>query len=75
MNRLACCILLEDENARSFAELGVILNKDRKSDAMKDVGGQNIIVRQFIIAVIRDTNFALCHKYLLIPPAPTAFRR
>ena len=62
MYRSAGGILLKHKNARSFPELGVVLHQDRRLDTVKHVNNQNIIIYEFIIAVIRNANFALRHK-------------
>jgi len=60
--RSAGGIPLKDKNAWSFPGLRVILHQDRRLDTFEYINNQNIIIYEFIMAVIRDANFALAHK-------------
>jgi hypothetical protein len=59
MNGSVGRIPLQNQNARSFPKLRIILNCDRSVDAAEYINHKYTIVSKFVIAVVRDTNFAL----------------
>lgn len=55
---------MQDENARSFRRLRVVLDRNRGINTIEDVDGEYIIVGEFIIAMLGDANFTLGDQLL-----------
>ena len=62
MNRLFGPILLQNQDARSFRVIRLIFDHHGSSQAIDDVMDENIIRRQFFVAMERDQHLAPCHK-------------
>jgi len=56
MHRLAATVLLQYQNARSFAIVGIVFHYGSISDGCQYISGKYPVGGQFIVPVIRDTN-------------------
>lgn len=55
---------MQDENARSFRRLRVVLDRNRGINTIEDADGEYIIVGELIIAMLGDANFTLGDQLL-----------
>ena len=58
VDRPALGIALENQNARAFGVIRIVLHDKGFGDALDDLRRQNAVRRQLIVAVSRDSNLA-----------------
>ena len=58
VDRPALRIALENQNARAFGVIRIVLHDKGLGEALDDLRRQNTVRRQLIVAVSRDSNLA-----------------
>ncbi len=70
MDRVAGAVVLQDQHTGAFDVIGIILQHNRLLNTGNNLTGQDSIRSQFVVAMIRNPDFALGKKLLNSAKSP-----